>query len=54
MADDQTAAGHEFLWHNAQLQPGQVPFSATCDAKFFGGCDEFLPNAETEKLTRAT
>src|SRR5674476_80277 len=36
--------GQEFLWHNAQLQPGQVPFGATHDDNFFGGWDELFPN----------
>jgi hypothetical protein len=46
--------GPEFLWHNAQLQPGQVPFGATYDDNFFGGWDEVFPNDVPEELTRAT
>src|SRR5680860_317377 len=46
--------GREFLWHNAQLQPGQVPFGATYDDNFFGGWDELFPNDVPEQLAGVT
>lgn len=46
--------GREFLWHNAQLQPGQVSFGATYDDNFFGGWDELFPNDVPEDLAGET